>query len=60
MGTATVDFQYVKIWRCSLPGDVKLLVILRKALFYRLSIIITDQNTTFHDQVARVIGQVSI
>ena len=50
---------------CCLAGDAakqtfKLLVILPPALFYYLSIIIADQNISFHGPIGRVIGQISI
>ena len=47
---------------CCLVGDasLKLLVILPPALFYYLSIIIADQNISFHGPIGRVIGQISI
>ena len=37
-----------------------LLVILHLALIYYLSIITTDQSMSFHENVERIIGQISI
>ena len=50
---------------CPLACDVtkqiiKLLVILPLAIFYYLSITIADQNMSFHGQIRRVAGQVTI
>ena len=47
---------------CSVADGKKTfkMVITHQTLFYYLSIIIADQNMSFHGQVGRVIGQISI
>ena len=51
-------FLFLLGWRCK--QTLKLLLILHLALFSYLSIIVADQNNSFHEQVGSVIGQVFI